>query len=213
MKQKWLQRIFNIRFWIVMSLSVFFSQPIAAYSQFNEPKPDSLEVEYRILATSRTSTMQKEMNEAADAGFRFEGVMGGETAIGGNEAVVAMSRILTGDHKIRYEYKLLATTKTSTMQKEMQQAGDAGFEYRGQSVFKTAFGGKEVVVIMERERDAKINRYEYKLLATTKTSTMQKEMMEAGRAGFCFVGITVSETALGGKELVVILRRNVQRSL
>jgi hypothetical protein len=33
-------------------------------------------VEYRVLSTTKTSTMQKEMLEAADAGFRFADVMG-----------------------------------------------------------------------------------------------------------------------------------------
>jgi hypothetical protein len=36
---------------------------------------------------------------------------------------------------------------------------------------------------------------------------MQKELIEAGEAGFEFVGMTVAETAFGGKELVTILRR------
>lgn len=49
-------------------------------------------VEYRILATNKTSTMQKELNEAADAGYRFGAVMGGETSFGGNEAVVVMQK-------------------------------------------------------------------------------------------------------------------------
>ena len=52
-----------------------------------------------------------------------------------------------------------------------------------------------------------VSRYEYRLLATNKTSTMQKELNEAGAAGFSFVGVTVGETALGGKEVVSILRR------
>jgi hypothetical protein len=47
----------------------------------------------------------------------------------------------------------------------------------------------------------------YKLLATGKTSTMDKELGEAGRAGFQFVGLTVSKTAMGGSEIVVITRR------
>jgi hypothetical protein len=38
--------------------------------------------EYRILATNKTSTMQKEMQEAAAAGFRYGGLMGGDTAFG-----------------------------------------------------------------------------------------------------------------------------------
>lgn len=163
--------------------------------------------EYRLLATNKTSTMQKEMNEAANAGFRFEGVMGGETAFGGSEVVVVMSKDPAASGKSHLEYKLLATSKTSTMQKEMQQAGDAGFEYKGQTVFSSTFGGKEVVVILERNPEAKIIQWEYKLLATSKTSTMQKELSEAGAAGFSFVGVTVSGTAFGGKEVVTILRR------
>jgi hypothetical protein len=162
--------------------------------------------EFRLLATNKTSTMQKEMNEAADAGFHFEGTMGGETSFGGSEVVVIMSRD-SASQKERYRYKLLATSKTSTMQKELQQAGDAGFEFKGQSVYSSTFGGKEVVVILERDSEARLMKWEYKLLATKKTSTMQKELNEAGAEGFTFVGVTVGETAIGGKEVVSILRR------
>src|SRR5262245_30198273 len=41
---------------------------------------ESAKYEYKTLATSKTSTMEKEMNEAAQAGFVFMSVMGGETA-------------------------------------------------------------------------------------------------------------------------------------
>jgi hypothetical protein len=165
-------------------------------------------VEYRVLATAKTSTMEKEMQEAADAGFRFGGVMGGETAFGGSEVVVVMYK---AEGAGRYAYRLLASNKTSTMQKEMQDAGDAGYEYKGQTVFKSAFGGKEVVVILERDETRPTReRYEYRLLATKKTSTMQKELLEAGEQGFEFVGITVAETLVGGKENVSIMRRKVR---
>jgi hypothetical protein len=130
------------------------------------------EVEYRLLATNKTSTMQKEMQEAAEAGFHYGGVMGGETAFGGSEVVVVMVKDST---PAAFSYRLLAANKTSTMQTELQDAGDAGYEYR--------------------------------LLATSKTSTMQKELSEAGAAGFGFVGLTVAPTALGGSEVVAILRR------
>jgi hypothetical protein len=162
-------------------------------------------VGYRMLATSKTSTMQKAMNEAAEAGYRFSGVMGGETAFGGSEVVTIMVRM--PEAAPLYDYRLLAASKTSTMQKEMQQAGDAGYEYRGQTVFSSAFGGDEVVVILERNRKATPQLFEYQLLATSKTSTMQKELQEAGEGGFEFVGITVAKTAMGGKEVVVITRR------
>jgi len=152
-------------------------------------------IEFRLLATNKTSTMQKEMNEAADAGFHFEGTMGGETSFGGSEVVTIMSRNTATDTKKRYEYKLLATSRTSTMQRELQQAGDAGFEYKGQSVYSSTFGGKEVVVILERDLEGRRMKWEYKLLATKKTSTMEKELNEAGREGFLFVGVTVADTA------------------
>jgi hypothetical protein len=149
--------------------------------------------------------MEKELNEAAEAGFRFQQAMGGDTAIGGSEVVAVMSRRqqVAG----RYAYKLLATSKTSTMEKEMQEAADAGFEYRAQTVFKSTVGGEEVVCILERDKDAGTLRSEYKLLATSKTSSLQKELLEAGAAGYEVLGMTVSKTLVGGKELVAITRR------
>src|SRR5215475_14172275 len=80
-------------------------------------------IEYRLLATNKTSTMEKEMNQAAAEGFRFEGAMGGETAGGGNEIVVIMSLKPGAGAGSRYDYKLLATKRTSTMQKELSDAG------------------------------------------------------------------------------------------
>ncbi len=166
-------------------------------------------VGYRVLATNKTSTMEKEMNAAAEAGFRFGGVMGGETSFGGSEVVVIMTKGDTA--KGSYSYRLLATNKTSTMQTEMQEAGNAGYEYKGQSVFKSAFGGKEVVVILERDKDAKADgSFEYRLMATKKTGTLQKELEEAGETGYQFVGMTVAETLMGGSEVVAILRRKTR---
>ena len=172
------------------------------------PSLDAQGLGYRVLSTSKTSTMQKEMQEAADAGFRFADVMGGETAAGGAEVIVVMER---GSDSARYEYRLLATSKTSTMQKELQDAGAVGFTYRGQTQFKSAFAGREVAVILERQKNAATDRrYEYLLLATNKTSTMQKEMTDAAERGFAFVGLTVGKTAMGGDEVVSILQRQAR---
>jgi hypothetical protein len=162
--------------------------------------------EYRVLATSKTSTMQKEMQEAAAAGFKFAAVMGGETSFGGKEVVVLMQK--TSDSTDRFEYRLLATSKTSTMEKEIQEAAKGGFDYIGQTVFESAFGGKEVSVILERDLSSSgRRRFEYKLIATSKTSTLQKELQEIGSQGYDALGMTVGQTAIGGSELVVILRR------
>lgn len=163
--------------------------------------------EYMLLATNKTSTMEQELNAAAADGFSFVDVMGGETSFGGNEVALVMSKP-SGSHAGGQKvYKLLATNKTSTMQKELQEMGAEGFAYKGQSVFASAFGGRQVSVILERDLSEQANRYSYRLLATKKTSTMQKELTEAGEAGFKLLGMTVAKTAFGGNELVCILSR------
>lgn len=160
---------------------------------------------YKILATSKTSTMQKEMQEAGEAGYRFVAVMGGETAVGGKEVVVLVEK--TADDKNTYSYRLLATSKTSTLQKELQEAGDAGFHAVGQTVFESLFGGKETVAIVQKGSGDAAPRYEYKLVATSKTSTLEKELKELTDAGYQAIDLTVGKTALGGSEIVVITRR------
>ena len=59
--------------------------------------------EYKVLATSKTSTMEKEMNAMAELGYEFAAVMGGETAFGGSEAVVVMQK----NPQMGTEFKLL----------------------------------------------------------------------------------------------------------
>jgi hypothetical protein len=164
-------------------------------------------LDYRILATSRTSTMEKELNEAGAAGYRFSKATGGESANGGKEVVVAMSKESTASDNGVRKYRLLATAKTSTMQKELQQAADEGYEYRAQAVFETAFGGQEVVVIMELDT-SRNPRSSYRLLATSRTSTMQKELNELGQQGYALVGLTIGKTAFGGDEVVAILQKD-----
>ena len=153
--------------------------------------------------------MEKEITEASDSGYRFVAVMGGET-LGGNEVVVVMQRSAENKGMGRYQYKLLATSKTSTMEKELHAAGKDGFAYCGQTVFSSTFGGDEVVVILERDRDSDSpGNFEYSLLGTKKTSTMQKELHDAGVNGFELVGLTVGKTSFGGSELISILRKRV----
>ena len=67
-------------------------------------------------------------------------------------------------------------------------------------------------LILERERTSPSSaQFEYRLIATKKTATLQKELSDAGAQGFAFVGMTVAQTAMCGTELVAIVRRLVQR--
>ncbi|MGH9387501.1 MAG: hypothetical protein ACRD2N_24840 [Vicinamibacterales bacterium] len=136
--------------------------------------------------------------------------MGGETASAGNQVVVLMGSDGSGS-TTKFDYRLLATSKTSTMQKELQQAADAGFEYKGQTVFESLFGGQEVVVILQKDpTESNRTRWEYRLLATSKTSTLEKELRDASELGFEVLAMTVGKTAMGGSEMVVITRRRAK---
>ena len=146
-------------FLLAFSTNIALSEEKRDGSLQDKASSSNQQYEYRLLATSKTSTAQKEMNQAGEAGFRFAAVMGGETAFGGSEVVVVMSRD-GKSHPGDYQYKLLASSKTSTMQKELQGAGDEGFQYRGQTVFKTRFGGPEVAIILERDRNNPFSRYQ-----------------------------------------------------
>ena len=50
-------------------------------------------------------------------------------------------------------------------------------------------------------------KIDYRVLATSKTSTMEKELNDGAEAGFEILGMTVGKTALGGAELVAIARK------
>lgn len=164
--------------------------------------------DYRMLATSKTSTMEKELNEAAGEGYRFSRVMGGKLTNGG-QVIVAMVREANAAGRHAHKYKLLATGKTSTMQTEIQQLADQGYSFVDQTVFESALGGKEVVVIMELDPSrVQTPGASYRLLATTKASTMEKELQEAGLQGYELIGFSVGKTGLGGSEIITILRKD-----
>jgi hypothetical protein len=170
--------------------AAFFLLMFASTTAFAQ----SISASYKLLATSRTSTMEKEINDAAAEGYRFAGTMGGEMR--GGEIVTVMARTPLVEGKGRYRYKLLATSRTSTMERELQEMAASGYEYVGE----TARG--EVIVIMELDVNRQENiRHEYKVLATSRTSTMEKELNEAMAQGYEFL------TVLRRGEVVSILRR------
>ena len=102
---------------------------------------------YLLLSTNRTGTMEEELNDAGERGYRFVATQGGETSFGGNEAVVIMQLDPEGR---RFRYILLATNRTGTMQREMNEAPPE-YDFVGMTVFSSTFGGQEVAVILEAE--------------------------------------------------------------
>jgi hypothetical protein len=164
-------------------LVLFFA--LSAFAQETSP--------YKLLATSRTSTMEKELNDAAAAGYRLDGTMGGQ--IKGGEIITVMKKVTNG---AKYHYRLLATSRTGTMQKELEEAASQGYDYAGYT------GRGEVIVILERNLSAPAKKhYDYKLLATSRTSTMQKELDDAATAGYEFVAV------IRRNEVITFLRKKV----
>lgn len=98
---------------------------------------------------------------------------------------------------------LLATNRTGTMEDELNAAGADGYRFVGTQGGETAFGGSEVVVIMERDPEGR--RYRYMLLATSRTGTMEQELNDVPPE-FEVVGMTIFDSTFGGDESAVILQ-------
>ena len=116
----------------------------AAAQQVDDPE------KYLLLATSRTGTMEEELNAAGARGYRVAGAQGGETAFGGDEAVVIMRLDPEGR---RFRYILLATSRTGTMQEELNVAPPE-YELVAMTVFRSKFGGSEAAAILEAEAES-----------------------------------------------------------
>ena len=88
------------------------------------------------------------------------------------------------------------------MQKELDEAASRGFRLLPSTMIskKRAFGGDEVVVVLEKAPNLS-TVYEYLLLATNRTSTLQKEMAEAVQDGYEVMGM-VSR----GEHMVILER-------
>jgi hypothetical protein len=159
-------------------------------------------LKYKLLATIKTSTMQKEIDQVSAQGYRI--LVGSPTS----EAEMAVFLSRDGTAELPYKYKLLATTRTGTMQKELNEAANGGFRLMPSTMIakKQLLGAAEIVMIMERPPKV-VKEYEYKLLATSLTSTLQKEVTEAETAGFAIVGM-VSR----GEHMVVMERSKDART-
>ncbi len=105
----------------------------------------------------------------------------------------------------RFEYKLLATSKTSTMEKELNEAAAQGYQFKEASYGDTTVGGKEVITIVERPLGQTSQRYSYKILATNKTSTLRKEINRMSQEGFVLADVTYGDTAFGGQEVIAVM--------
>ena len=135
----------NASVYAVMAFAALTLLAVTGHAQ--EPQEAGDPDKYLLLSTSRTGTMEEELNAAGARGYRVAGAQGGETAFGGDEAVVIMRLDPEGR---RFRYILLATSRTGTMQEELS-AVPPDYELVAMTVFRSTFGGSEAAAILEAE--------------------------------------------------------------
>lgn len=184
-------------FFSAATLSLFLSVLLSGHQPSEKKTGLDFGQRYLVLGTIRTSTMQKELNQAAAAGYR---VLAGWLGVEEEELVMLLEKVTAPPNT--YEYLLLATRRSSTMQKEMREAGVRGFRLVPHSmVLKSAdsTGPEEMVLVMEKAPGSS-NRYDY-LFLTDRTrfvtipstgaldaATIKKENLRAFPNGYAIVG-------------------------
>ena len=167
----------------------------ASLASGEDPKLD-LTQRFLLLATTKTSTMQKELAQAAAAGYR---VLAG-TRTSGQEAALILEKSAVPPNV--YQYFLLATERTSTLEKELNEQAAQGFRLLPSTLTDKdrPFGGTEILAVMEKAPGS-ASRYKYRLLATTRNGTMQREMAQTVDDGYVVVGLATRD------EHIVILEK------
>jgi hypothetical protein len=183
-------------------------------SQRESPGP-GFSQRYLVLATMRTSTLQKELRQAAAAGYRvLAGWSAGEyerkpdsTSTTSAQFVMLLEKAAAPPNV--YEYLLLSTLRSSTLQKELREAAARGFRLLPHTIIlNTGWGsveGEEIVLVMEKA-PASSNRYDYLVLADPTrflnippvgglhTVWLDKEDLNAVLNGYSLVGIVSRST-------------------
>lgn len=179
----------------VFSLVIFalLSAGVAVAQTQNTPGqlPLSPSQEFRFISTTKTSTFEKELNDWAKQGFRFARLAKAfnDMGIGG-----LLAREKEGESG-KYEYKLLATNKLSTMRKEFEAAAAEGFEFRGITTEEKfqPFAYPETIVIMERQVGETKRRFDYKFVSTQREKTAQQELDAVVSEGYVPVEMIYGE--------------------
>ena len=156
-----------------------------------EPPKDKLDLtqRYFMLETNQRSTLEKELKQAAAAGFRI---------VAGSRATQSYIMEKVAEPTNAYEYVLLVLVSVQlnaeTMQKRLNEAAANGFRLMPRKMDQW---GDELLGMMEKEPGGQ-ERYQYLVLDTMRNSTLQKEMAQAVREGYSIVALlsTVRHVAI-----------------
>ncbi len=130
---------------------------------------------YLLLDTFKTSTLQRELDQASAAGFR---VAFGDTA---------HNILILEKTPERYQYRV------TNLSKEFDAAVAEGY-----AAVPTTFGSESNAVIMEKKADAPGGVHDYHVIRTVRTKTLQKELNEGAAKGYELTALSsyMANTAL-----------------
>jgi hypothetical protein len=154
----------------------------------------------KLVAASSTETLRQELDQAGALGFHVLAA----TTRGNGEVVLLLERDLNAREPL--QLKVIATTPTGTFRKEIADAARQGFRVVPSTFLNKPSGaliGNEIVVILERPVKT-TRRFEYKLLSTNQTSTLEAEWRAAGREGYKAVGMITRA------EVMMLMEREVR---
>lgn len=134
---------------------------------------------YLVLSTKRIQTMEKELDAVAARGFR---VMYGAPTIDFDMALLLEN--VKKENRGTYSYKILATSRIKTMEKELNELAAQGYRLLPRTIlFKQGFVTSELVMLMERAPNSE-KKYDYRLITATKETKMHKKMDESIAEGY-----------------------------
>jgi len=171
----------------------------------NKPGADKVKIDddqtYLVLSTKRIQTMEKELDEVAAKGFRV--LYGAPTQSFDMAILLKRMAERTG---APFSYKVLATSRTKTMEKELNEAARQGYRLLTRTIiFKQGFLTAELVMLVEREPESSMG-YEYKLITASKETKLHKKIDEAAAQGF----VPVTMVTIG--EHVIVMEREAKAS-
>jgi len=145
----------------------------------------------RQVSAVRTSTLERELNEAASTGYRV---------VGGSLMSVALQKVDTST--TTYSYRVIGAVRGETLGAEIQQAGRDGYRVLSGAIMANPGSRAETVLVMERASTPS-RSYEYTFV--TSSPEASAELVSLGEKAFTPVALVAP--ALGGPTYSIILER------
>lgn len=198
---------------LLESFTVFYQAAILSRAQ---PAEGAVKYEYKLLATRRVSTLEKELEGAAGEGYEVRGVMSAGKPYIGSEIVLVLERLI-GNKNRSFQYRILSSAngQEGKVNDHLQKAVSEGYRPVkvirnidvGLGVFVGA-GGPVFLIILSRNAEVQAvsaDAPEYKVLETTRISTLEKEINQAAKEGY-----RLSLSSMGNVVLMARDKRNSQ---